>query len=139
MRAKDIMTKDVKMIRSESTLRRAAQLMKKHKIGILPIYDGGNIIGVITDRDIVLRSTSKGENPNKIKVKDIMTPRFVSCYEDQSLDKVAEQMENARLKRIPIVDYDNNLSGIISVGDFAIRYSDKIAAKVFAKVSEQGG
>lgn len=136
MKAKDIMTPEVKTINQEKTVYEAAQLMADHNIGSLPVSDNGNITGIVTDRDIVIRSTSKGNDPKKIKVKEVMSPRVVTCYQDQDIEELAEKMEKFRVRRIPIIDSNENLVGIISVGDISIRYNQKRASKVLENVCE---
>src|SRR6266498_1752210 len=92
MELRDVMTKDVKVVGPFSTLREAAEQMAQLDIGALPVSDGEKLIGMVTDRDITIRATAEGRDPNVTKVTDIMTPDLVYCYDDDSTDEAARKM-----------------------------------------------
>lgn len=136
MTAKDIMTRNVKVVSPESTLQEAAEIMKNSDIGILPVAEDGHIVGILTDRDIVIRAISKGEDPHSSSVKKTMSKTINRCYEDQNVDDIAKEMEKLQIRRMPVFDKTDRLVGIISLGDFTIRYSDQKASEVLHEVSQ---
>lgn len=137
MLVKDTMTRHVEVINPDSTIKEAAEKMLSLNVGGLPVCDNNKIIGIITDRDITIRSTSKGFDPNNIMVKDIMTRDVECCYLDQNVMDVADQMSERHIKRLPVMSNNNTLIGIVTVGDFAKRASRKIAAKVLGRISSR--
>jgi len=136
MQIKDLMTRNVEVISPESTLKIAAQKMESLDVGVLPVCDNERLVGMLTDRDIVVRSTAKGDDPNNTKVRDIMSPGVEWCFEDQSIEEVAKQMENRQIRRSPVINHDKNLVGIISLGDLAVRGDEKLAGEALKKISQ---
>ena len=119
MRIADIMTPDPQTVRPGDTLQAAAQAMDELNVGVLPVVDGGRLIGILTDRDIVVRSTSAGQDPGKAKVSDAMTTDAHTLTADAEVDEAVELMEEHQLRRLPVVDEDGKLVGIVSLGDLA--------------------
>ena len=115
----DVMTPDPRTVRSGDTLQSAAQLMDELNVGVLPIVDDGQLIGILTDRDIVIRSTSAGQDPRSAKVSDAMTTDARTLTEDASVDEAIKVMEEHQLRRVPVVDETGRLVGIVSLGDLA--------------------
>ena len=106
-------------VRPGDTLQSAAQLMDELNVGVLPVVDGGELIGILTDRDIVIRSTSAGQDPNTAKVSDAMTTDAQTLQEDASVEEAVEIMEERQLRRVPVVNGAGRLVGIVSLGDLA--------------------
>ena len=119
MRIADVMTPDPQTVRPGDTLQSAAQLMDELNVGVLPVVDGGELIGILTDRDIVIRSTSAGQDPNTAKVSDAMTTDAQTLQEDASVEEAVEIMEERQLRRVPVVNGAGRLVGIVSLGDLA--------------------
>ena len=119
MRIADVMTPDPQTVRTGDTLQSAAQLMDELNVGVLPVVDGGELIGILTDRDIVIRSTSAGQDPNTAKVSDAMTTDAQTLQEDASVEEAVEIMEERQLRRVPVVNGAGRLVGIVSLGDLA--------------------
>ncbi|MCM8711102.1 CBS domain-containing protein [Clostridium sp. SYSU_GA19001] len=119
MKVKDIMTKDVATLNAEDSVERAAQLMKRYNIGSVPVCEGENVIGIITDRDITLRSVAEGENGKNQKVRDIMSSNPVTASPDMDIHDAARIMSERQIRRIPVVE-NNNLVGIVALGDIAV-------------------
>lgn len=119
MKISDIMTRDVQVVRPDETIRRAAQLMDELNVGSLPVCDGHRLVGMLTDRDITVRATSAGLTPDQCKVSEVMTadPRY--CYEDDPVAEVTRMMGGQQIRRVPVVDRNDRLSGIVSLGDLA--------------------
>ena len=137
MKVSDILTRDPRVIRPDAMICEAAIMMKECDIGILPVCDGEWLVGSITDRDLAIRAIAKGCDPLKTRVKDVMTPNVFWCYDDQSIEEAAQLMEEKQVRRLPIVNRDKRLVGIISLGDIALRsQNDRLAEEVLECVSE---
>ena len=120
----DVMTRDVQRISPEETVHRAAQLMDEFNVGSLPVVDGEKLVGMITDRDIVVRSTAAGQAPGTTRVGDVMSTDVRTCYADQSVDDVLGQMGDVQIRRVPVIDQaSHSLVGIVSLGDIATKHS----------------
>lgn len=120
----DIMTRDVQSISPEESVRRAAQLMEEFNIGAIPVCDGNKLVGMITDRDITVRSTAAGQAPEKTRVGDVMSTDVRTCYSNQTVDEVLGQMGDVQIRRVPVVDQSSHsLVGIVSLGDMATKHS----------------
>jgi CBS domain-containing protein len=123
----EIMTRDVMSVSPRESLRRAAQLMDEMNVGSLPVCDGERLVGMITDRDITVRATSAGQDPEDTHVEDVMTDKVRYCFEDQEVNEVMNQMADAQIRRIPVVSRDaHNLIGIVSLGDVATKHSAEV-------------
>lgn len=137
MQIKDIMTKTVKVIPANAMVRDAAKLMKDIDSGFIPVIDADNVIGVITDRDIVLRSTAEGRNPNETTVEEVMTKEFFFLYEDEDVKEAAKVMSERQVRRLPVVNRQEELVGILSLGDLLVDTSDeKLSGKALEDISK---
>jgi CBS domain-containing protein len=117
----EIMTRDVRTISPQETIQRAAQMMDELNVGIVPVCDGEKLVGMITDRDITVRATSVGNAPGETRVEEVMTADVRWCFDDQSVDEVMEQMADVQIRRVPVVNHDKKLVGIVALGDIATR------------------
>ena len=115
----DIMTRDVQTISTQETIQRAAQLMDELNVGAIPVLDGDKLVGMITDRDITVRSVAAGQDPRSTKVTDVMSTDVRTCTEDQSIDDVLATMGDVQIRRIPVLDAQSKVIGIVSLGDVA--------------------
>jgi len=123
----DVMTKDVQFVSPEDSVRRAAQMMDEFNVGAIPVCDGAKLVGMITDRDITVRSTAAGQAPEKTRVGDVMSTDVRTCYAGQSVDEVLTQMGDVQIRRVPVVDQaSHTLVGIVSLGDMATSQSKGI-------------
>jgi CBS domain-containing protein len=125
MRVKEVMTPVVEVIDADNTLQEAAAKMKARDIGPLPVCRGYQVVGMLTDRDITVRATAEGEDPTTIRVKDIMTEEVITCFEDQLVSEAARIMEESQVRRLVVLDRDNRLVGIVSLGDLAVQTGDE--------------
>jgi CBS domain-containing protein len=138
-RISDIMTRDVTSVAPEDTIRRAAELMDDLNIGVLPVCNGDKLVGMITDRDITVRATAQGMDPEATSIGDVMTSDVAWCYDDQAVDDVMEQMATSQVRRIPVIDHNNEkLIGIVSLGDVATKHSAGVD-RTLQDVSSPGG
>ncbi len=119
----DIMTRDVRYIAPREKLQRAAQMMSDLDVGALPVCDGKRLVGMVTDRDIIVRGTAAGRGPDDACVADVMSEQVRWCFEDQPIDEVMQQMADSQVRRIPVVSHgqERELVGIVALGDLASR------------------
>jgi len=121
-----VMTPDVEVIAPNQSLQRAAQMMDELNVGALPVCDGRRLIGMITDRDITVRATAAGLDPQDTQVSEVMTDHMRWCTEDQSTDEVMKQMGDVQIRRLPVLNDKRQIVGIVSLGDLAVRQDGHI-------------
>lgn len=139
MKIRDAMTRDVRMVRPDQTLRDAAQLMAKLDIGALPVEEEDRLVGMITDRDIAVRAVAEGLDGDT-PVREIMTSEVKYCFEDQTIDEVTRNMGEQRLRRLPVLSRNKRLVGILSLGDIAVEAaSQDEAGEALGEISRPGG
>lgn len=117
----EVMTREVETITPEASVQDAARKMSELNIGALPVCDGDALVGMVTDRDIMLRATAAGRGPRSTAVAEVMTEASTRCSEDDTVDDVLKKMAAEQIRRIPVVDRKNHLVGIVSLGDLATR------------------
>lgn len=139
MKIRDAMTRDVRMVRPDQTIREAAHLMAELDIGALPVQDNDRLVGMITDRDIAVRAIAEGHGA-ETRIGDVMTRELKYCYEDQEIDEVTRNMGEQRLRRLPVMNRDKRLVGILSLGDLAVeRSAQDEAGQALGGISRPGG
>lgn len=121
MKISEIMTTDVEVVSPEATIKDAAQRMVRLDVGALPVWDGERLVGMVTDRDLVVRAVAEGRDPETTTVGDCMSPKIVYCFEDQSLDEARHTMEEKKIRRLPVLNRDKHLVGILAIGDLAVK------------------
>jgi CBS domain-containing protein len=137
MKIKDVMTRDVETVRPDQTLQEAATKMKALDVGPMPVTEGDRLVGVLTDRDIVVRGVAEGRDARTTKVRDAMTSDVVSCREDDDVKDAANKMKDRQIRRIVVVDGQQRVSGIVSLGDIAVDTGDeKMSGRVLEEVSK---
>jgi CBS domain-containing protein len=119
MKVKTIMTPKVECISPEMSIRQAAKIMKTFDIGFLPVLEDDRLIGTITDRDIVLRGVCEGKDSESCEAREVMSPDAFWCFEDESVDDVADTMAEKETRRMLILNRDKRLVGVVSIGDLA--------------------
>ncbi|HYD29512.1 MAG TPA: CBS domain-containing protein [Azospirillaceae bacterium] len=140
MKLRDIMTKDVEVVRPDSALQEAARMMRDADTGFLPVCDGEQLIGTVTDRDIAIRSTAEGQDPSSAKVQEVMSEELVFAYEDQDSNEAAQIMAEKRIRRLPVVNREKRLVGVVSLGDLATQTpDDDVVGQTIQDVSQPGG
>lgn len=139
MKAKNIMSKQITSLNPDDSIEKAAQLMKQCDIGSIPVCDREKVIGIVTDRDIVLRSTAEGRDGKQQKVKDIMSPNLVVGSPEMDVHEVAKIMSEKQIRRLPIVD-NNNLIGVVALGDISVEPTlQDNAGEALKNISQTGG
>ncbi len=119
MQIKDVMTPQCDWIAPDANLQQAAQMMKDKDIGFIPVGENDKLIGAITDRDLVTRGLIGNMDVQQAQVRDVMTQKMYYCFEDQSVDEICQNMSDIKVRRLPVVNRDKRLTGIVSTGDLA--------------------
>ena len=133
---KELMSRNVQVIGPDQTIREAAQHMLKGNFGMMPVGENDRLIGSISDRDITIRAVANGMSSDT-KVREIMSKGIHWAYEDDSVAKVAQLMSEQQIRRLPIVDADKRLTGIVALGDFAVDSADiGVAGEALAEISQ---
>jgi CBS domain-containing protein len=137
MKISEILTPDPQCVTPETTLARAAQKMKALDVGMLPICEKDQLIGTITDRDITVRAVAAGYNPSTTTVQEAMTRKTVYCFDDEDITEAALLMESRQVRRLPVINRDKRLVGIVSLGDLAVRTRrERLVGEVLEGISE---
>jgi CBS domain-containing protein len=136
MKVKDIMTKSVAYLNPSSTVTEAAQLMQKHNVGSIPVMDQSGVVGIVTDRDIVVRNVAHGSSPQSTPVRDVMTSQVKTVTPEMDISDVSEMMAQQQIRRIPVVE-GNTLVGIVALGDVAANPRfDTEASEALSEISK---
>jgi CBS domain-containing protein len=132
----DVMTRGVRTLTPHDSVISAAQAMEEMDVGAIPVCDGDHLVGMVTDRDIVLRAVAHNRANDQTTLGDVMTAEPLWCYDDQSVDDVIEAMREAQLRRMPVVDRSQQLVGIVSLGDLAVKADEGQAGEALEQISE---
>ena len=135
MKISEIMSTDVRLVGPDQSIRDAAAIMAEIDAGSVPVATSERLVGMITDRDIAIRAVAK-DLPPTTPVTEIMTEDIKYCFDDQDVDDVVENMSDIQLRRLPVVNRDKRLVGIVSLGDIAVKTSPSEAAVALAGISE---
>ena len=136
MKVTEVMSRTVITVLPDATVEQAARKMRARNIGILPVFEDAQLVGIVTDRDIVVRAVADGRNSHLTVVRDVMTPATICCYEEQTITEVAKLMTDHRLRRLAVLDGRNTLVGIVSLSDLAAKLSnERVSGHVLQKVA----
>ena len=138
MKVSDAMTADVRVVRPEQSISEAARMMAACDSGVLPVTDGKRLIGVVTDRDIAVRAVAREMSPHTT-VGEIMTGEVLYCFEDEELEDVAQNMGDLQVRRLPVMNREKRLVGILSISDLSLSTSPDVTGLAVADVSRPGG
>ena len=137
MKLKEIMTSDIEVIHPTDTLQTAAQKMRDRDIGFLPVCDGERLIGVLSDRDLIVRALAEGIDSKAMVGRDLITSPAIYCFDDQSVDEAAKLMHDNQIRRLVVLHPDDKrMVGVVSLGDLAINVDDKLSGEVLQSISE---
>jgi CBS domain-containing protein len=137
MKIRDVMTRTAQLTSPDDTLRHAAQMMKECDCGVLPVAEGDRLVGMITDRDIAVRGIADGKGPDA-KVRDAMTDEVMYCFDDDGIQQVCQNMAEIQVRRLPVVNRNKQLVGIVSLSDLAKKEANAAKAlRGIARPSEQ--
>jgi len=115
----DVMSADVRLINPEDTVQQATRMMRDEDTGVLPVGEGDRLVGIVTDRDVTLRVVAEGKDPQRTRVREVMSQEPKYVFEDEDLEHVADNMAQQQVRRLPVVNRSKRLVGIVSVGDLA--------------------
>jgi CBS domain-containing protein len=138
MKVSEAMSRDVRVANPNQSIYEAACIMAQMDAGVVPVVENDRLVGMITDRDIVVRAVAAGRGPSA-PVREVMTPDLKYCFEDEDLSHVAKNMAEQRVRRLPVMSRDKRLVGILSVGDIALTAEKKAATEALSGVSRHGG
>lgn len=119
MKLSDVMHRNVEVIKADSSVREAARLMSKLDVGALPVRGTDGIVGMVTDRDLVVRAIARGDDPDKTRVIDAMTRDPECCYEDDEIETASQKMSERQIQRLLVLDHEEKLVGIVALADLA--------------------
>lgn len=137
MKIREVLTPNVEVVSPETRIREVAMKMKELDVGSVPVCTGKRLIGMITDRDIAIRTVADGHDPAETPVSDAMTDQVVFCYEDQDVEIARQLMEQYQVRRLPVVNAQDQLVGIVSLGDIATRTDDEeLSGEMLREISE---
>jgi CBS domain-containing protein len=135
MKVKDAMHKGVQWVAPDLPLPTIAQKMQEYDVGVIPVGENDRLVGMVTDRDIALRGVADGKDPAKLTAKDVMTKGVVWCRDTDDVSDAAHLMESKKIRRLPVIDANKRMVGMISLGDVSHAASQKIAAELTKAVS----
>jgi CBS domain-containing protein len=138
MQVSEAMSNDVKIANPNQSIRDAARLMAEIDAGILPVGENDKLVGVITDRDIAIRAVAADKGP-ATPIRDIMSKDVKYCFEDDDLDDIAQNMADIKVRRLPVLNSEKRLVGILSLGDMALTDGPGNAGSALCAISEPGG
>jgi CBS domain-containing protein len=138
MKVSKFMTRDVKLVTPTQTIRDAARMMAELDAGSLPVQQDDRLVGMITDRDIAVRAVAHGKSPDT-PVRDVMSGEVLYCFDDQEVKDIARNMGEVKVRRLPVVNRDKRLVGIISLGDLALNEEPELTASAVTNISKHGG
>lgn len=136
-RISEIMTRDVRCVAPDDSLQLAAKAMDELNVGSLPVWDGQNLIGMVTDRDITIRGVATGKQVDSAPVSEVMSTDVQCCFDDEQIGDVMEKMRDSQIRRVPVMDRQNRLVGMVSLGDLATKIdSDQAVERTLENISE---
>lgn len=138
MKVSEVMTRDVQTVRPDQSAREAASFMLRADAGAIPVLEGDRLIGMITDRDIAVRGVAEGHGPDT-PVRELMTNDIVAVRPEDDTDDVAVRMSEAQVRRLPVIDDQQKLCGIVSLGDLTQKADSSDAEQALEGVSKPGG
>lgn len=138
MKIREAMTHDVALASPEQTLADAARMMAERDTGALPVGEDDRLVGMITDRDIVIRGVAKELGP-ETPIREVMSREVLYCFQDEDVEHVAANMGEQQVRRLPVLDREKRLVGIVSLGDLASCSKPKTSGQAIAAISRPGG
>ena len=138
MKVREAMTRDVRLVKPDQPIREAAKLMGELDIGALPVEENDRLVGMITDRDIAVRAVAAGRGADT-PIRDVMSGEIKYCYEDQTVDEVTQNMGELRIRRLPVLNRDKRLVGILSLADLAQAERGQRVGNALRQIAQPGG
>ena len=138
MKISECMTRDPEIVAPDQPIRAAAQFMLKADAGVMPVGEGDRLIGIVTDRDIAVRAVAQGRGP-ETPVREVMSEDLLYCFEDDDVEEVAMKMSDSQVRRMPVLSRDDQLVGIVSLGDISRSDQGDAASVALDGVTDPGG
>lgn len=138
MRVSEVMTRPVRVANPNETIRDAARVMADIDAGVIPVGENDRLVGMLTDRDIAVRAVAEGKGPDT-RIGEVMTEDVRYCFEDEDTDDVCRNLGDQQIRRIPVVNRDKRLVGILSLGDLAVSGGNGSAGEALTAISQPGG
>ena len=136
-RVRDVMTPNPATVSERDSIKRVAEIMRREDAGVVPVVDGRKVIGIITDRDIVVRLVAEGKDPANATVKEAMSGKVRAVKEDMPVNEVLQLMSHEQIRRVPVINSNNELIGIVSIGDIASDSKEPVKlARTVEEISE---
>lgn len=132
----EVMTDSPRCVTLETPISEAAQLMESEDVGSLPILEGEQLAGVVTDRDIVIRAIAKGKDPRGMPVREVSSRELVTIHPEEDLSEALKLMASHQVRRLPVVDEDNRLVGVIAQADVALEAKEKAVGEMVEEISK---
>lgn len=132
----ELMTRNIVRVKSKTSVQEIVMLMRSYDTGVVPVCNNGQIIGIITDRDIVSRLLADGASIVDKLAEDIMTSKVVTCHRDQKVSEIATIMGDHQVRRLPVINHDNVVIGMVTVGDIARDASEHVAGETLGEIVE---
>lgn len=138
MNISEVMAREVRISTPDDNLQTAARLMDEYDVGLLPVGENDRLVGMLSDRDITVRAVAQGISPQEGKVRDVMTSDVKYIHDDESVEEAARNMSDLQVRRLPVVDGDNRLVGIVSLGDLSLS-EEECAGAALSSISQPAG
>ncbi|MBI3897323.1 MAG: CBS domain-containing protein [Gammaproteobacteria bacterium] len=138
MKVREVMTHEVLLARPDQTISEVAKMMAEADTGVLPVRENDRLVGVITDRDIAIRAVAEHRSPDT-PVRDVMSQQVLYCYDDEDIEHVAKNMGDNQVRRLPVLNREKRLVGIVSLGDVSQRVPPRTAGEAIADISKPSG
>lgn len=136
MKVKDVMHKGVSWVQPDASLSDIAKIMKTEDIGAVPVGENDKLVGMVTDRDIICRGLGNGKKPEKLTARDVMTKGITYCRANEEVDDAIRIMESKQIRRLPVIDKDKRMVGMLSIGDISHSLSQQMTGEVMRAVSD---
>ena len=134
-KVREVMTDRPRCVTLETPISEAAELMESEDVGSLPVLEGEQLAGMITDRDIVIRAVAKGKDPRGMPVREVASREIVTVYAEEDLSNALTKMASEQVRRLPVVDEDNRLVGILAQADVALEAKEKTVGEMVEEIS----
>jgi CBS domain-containing protein len=138
-RVADVMERDVRIASPDDTVQQAARAMRESDTGALPVGESDRLVGMVTDRDVTVRLVAEGGDPARTKVRDVMTPEVRYVFEDEDLEYVADNMAQQQVRRLPVMNRQKRLIGVVSLGNIAKGRRSQLAGRALQGIAREGG
>ena len=135
-KVREVMTDRPRCVTLETPISEVAQLMESEDIGSLPVLEGDQLAGMVTDRDIVVRAIAQGKDPRGMPVREVASRELVTVYADDDLSNALKKMASEQVRRLPVVDEDNRLVGVLAQADMALEMKEKAVGEMVEEISK---